>query len=116
MNEQEKTIQQLNTKIAELEKINGELQSEISEVIKLVRQIIGVLGLLDANGTSIKPELLSGEDSVFSLLLNSLSDIIGLITKSKLPIIGQRYEKKLEEQFAFVKDIVPIVQKYAIKQ
>ena len=84
----ETTIDQLNQKIAELEKHNGEL----------------------------KAELISGEESVFSLLLTSLSDIIGLITKSKMPIIGKRYEKKLEEQFSFVKDIVPLVQKYATNQ
>lgn len=112
----EKTVAQLESKISELQKHNGELQTEIDEVIKLVRQIIGVLGLLDESGKTIKAELLSGDESVFSLLLTSLSDIIGLITKSKMPIIGQRYEKKLEEKFSFVKDIVPIVQKYATTQ
>lgn len=112
----ENTIAQLESKISELQKHNGELQTEINEVIKLVRQIIGVLGLLDASGKTIKAELISGEESVFSLLLTSLSDIIGLITKSKMPVIGHRYEKRLEEKFSFVKDIVPIVQKYATNQ
>lgn len=107
-----KTIDQLETELSQLLNENEELKNEIAEIIKLVRQIIGVLGLLDASGKSIKPELLSGQESVFSLLLSSLSDIIGLITKSKMPLIGHRYEKKLEEQFSFVKEIVPIVQKY----
>lgn len=116
MSEQEKTDAKLQAKILELEKENNELKSEITEIIKLVREIIGVLGFLDENGKSIKPELLSGDKSVFSLLLISLSDIIGLITKSKMAVIGTRYEKKLEEKFSFVKDIVPIVQKYATNQ
>lgn len=113
MNEDKQLIQDLKIKILSLEMENKELKGEISEIIKLIRQIIGVLGLMDETGESIKPELISGEESVFSLLLGSLSDIMGLITKTKMPIIGKKYEAKLEAQFAFVKDIVPIVQKYA---
>lgn len=116
MKENEMLVEQLRAKILALEAENNELKSEISEIIKLIRQIIGVLGLMDKTGEAIKPELISGEESVFSLLLDSLSDIMGLITKTKMPIIGKKYEAKLEAKFAFVKDIVPIVQKYATNQ
>lgn len=116
MNDSEEIILELKAKMLALIQENNEQKAEIAEIIKLIRQIIGVLGLLDETGEAIKPELVSGEESVFTLLLGSLSDIMGLITKTKMPIIGKKYEAKLEEKFAFVKDIVPIVQKYATNQ
>jgi len=97
--------------IAESE--NKLLAQETAEVVSLIRKICGILGFMDTKTNSIKPELLSGETNVFGLLLESLSGIIGLITKSKMPVIGKKYEKQLDEQFSFVKDIVPLVEKYA---
>ena len=106
-------IDLLNVKIKALEADNSELNAEIAEVIKLVREIIGVLGLLDVSGTTIKPELLSGDESVFSLLFVSLGDIMGLITKSNMPILGKKYTAKLADKFRFVEGIIPLIQKYS---
>lgn len=106
-------LEMLQKQLIAAEAENKQLKKEIAEVINLVRRIIGVLGLLDEKTNAIKPELLSGEESPLGLLMEALSGIVALITKSKMPVIGKKYEKELEEKFAFVKDIVPIVEKYA---
>jgi hypothetical protein len=116
MEDNSRLIKLLQDKVLRLEKENTELKAEAQEIIKVVMQIVGVLGLLDESGTKVKAELLNGEEGVFSLLLSSLSDIIGLITKSKMPMIGARYEKQLEQKFAFVKEILPLIQKYSTEQ
>lgn len=89
-----------------------EKEQDIAALINITRGILGILGLIDERTGKVKEEYLSGEENVLEPILASIPEIMGLLTQVKLPIIGKRAEEKLEKKFAFVKQIVPIIEKY----
>jgi hypothetical protein len=91
--------QQLENLLAQ----NKQFKADKEELIEMVKNIVKVLGLADENG-NIKQEIVSGEISPMKTILKKLSGIM-------LDLVGN--QKKLEKDFEFVKNVIPILGRYA---
>lgn len=98
---------QQQEQIKQLIEQNRQYKTDIKELIEVVRNIVLVLGLLDEQTGMIKAEYLSGEENPIKAILKSIS---GLVTDMMIR------PKKVEEKFAFVQTILPILERYATKQ
>jgi len=98
-----KKIEVPEEQLQELLRQNKEFKQDRDELIIMVKNIIKVLGLTNANG-DIKPEIISGETSPLKIILKKLSGIVLDITLNP---------KKIEAEFEFVKNIIPLLAKYA---
>lgn len=52
------------------------------------------------------------EESYGTVIFESLNRLLGKMASTKMPVIGKRYEKELEQQFMFVQALIPMAGKY----
>lgn len=102
---------QLKSLLAQLE----EAKQERKILYDIALSIMVLLGYADAKTRKPIPEIISGEESWMPGMLKSLADVMGLLTKTKFAITDnqkKKYEAELAEKFAFVKNLMPLMQKY----
>lgn len=90
----------------QLEKLlaqNKQFKADKEELIIMVKNIVRVLGLSDDQG-NIKEEIISGEVSPMKTILKKLSSIVLDLAVNP---------KKIEADFLFVKNVIPILARYA---
>jgi len=87
-------------------------KAEIEELKTCVISILRVLGLLDEQTQTIKAEIKSGEESYFPHILKALMKVVKLLAQAQVPVIGKSAEKELVETFAFIKTILPLIEKH----
>lgn len=85
---------------------------EIDALKDVVVDVIKLLGLYDEKTKSIKAEVREGKGFIMPII-KSLKDVGFLLAQSKMGFPGA--EKELLEKFAFIKNILPLVDKYAGK-
>jgi hypothetical protein len=94
-----------------------EAKEERKTLLKIGYCIMGLFGFLDENG---KPDqkIISGEESWIPGLLKSLGDVMVMLTAAKMGTenMKKRNIEKLKEKFGFVKDFLPLMQKYGAEQ
>ena len=92
-----------------LKSTNAELSGEIATLKEVVLSIIGLFGLLDEKTGTIKASIQSGEESYFKHILKALNKIIMMVTMAQ---ISKSSEKELADTFAFIKKVIPLINKY----
>ena len=83
------------------------------EVEKLKNMTMSILKLLNLNNEktgTIKQSIQSGEEGYFKHILKGLNKVVGLLVQAQF---SKSAQKELEETFAFIKNIIPIANKYA---
>lgn len=90
-----------------------ENKADILEFKSCVLSILSLMGLLDEKTETLKESIKTGEEGYFGPILKSLSEVISLLGQAQIPIIGKKAEAKLVQKFAFIKNILPIVEKHA---
>lgn len=101
---------------AQLERLLALLQenkADIHELKNVVVSILRLLGIWDDKTNSIKESIKTGEEGYFGNILKGLGDVISLLTRAQVPIIGKKAEAELMQKFAFLKTLVPIIEKHA---
>lgn len=88
-----------------------ENQKDIHACMNVIKGVLNVFGLLDEKG-NLKPEM-SDSSKVIPPMLKSLGDVVGLMAKSQMPILGKKAEADLAAKFHFFSEIKPLVEKYA---
>lgn len=100
---------------AKLEKLleeNTQLKADIDLLKGVVIDILKVLGLLDPQQNVLKKEIESGEEGFTKPLLKALGEVTKLLIMSK-GFGGKDAERQLNEKFAFIPKLFPILKKYA---
>lgn len=87
-----------------LTQIEGLKESE-QKVVQLVKNIVISLGIATSDG-NIKPEIVNGEVNVIKLISKEMG-------KMMLDTLTENGKKRLDERFGYIKDIIPILEKYA---
>lgn len=101
--------EQLNSLLTQLDDANNERKVLKSSVM----QIMDFIGLIDKNTGTLKEEIASGEESFIPSMLKALGDVMGLLTKSSMPFsLGKKAKEDLANKFAFIQDLLPIINKY----
>jgi hypothetical protein len=100
-----KLIQVPEEKLASLLQQIEELKKSEAEVVSLVKNICKAIGIAGEDGT-IKPEIARGETNVIKLI----AKVMGGYALDTFTPSGK---KRLDEKFAFVVNIIPILEKYA---
>lgn len=115
----QKTLQgmldNLAAKDAELE----QCYHEQKVLFEIAITIMKLFGMVEKGQKKIKPEILSGEESFVPGMLSSLADVSGLLIKVKLSVTENQKKKNetaLAEHFSFLKDLIPLVQKYGERE
>lgn len=96
-----------------------EAKEERKILYDIALSIMVLLGYADAKTRKPIPEIINGEESWMPGMLKSLADVMGLLTKTKFAITDnqkKKYEAELAEKFAFVKNLMPLMQKYGNEQ
>jgi hypothetical protein len=88
-------------------------RKDILLLSEVILDFVGVLGLLEKDKKTINPDVMSGEQSVFPLILKSVSTIISLMGQAQVPIMGRSAKEELEKKFSFIPKIVPLIKKYS---
>jgi hypothetical protein len=91
---------------------NAEYKKDVVELKECIISVLRLMGLLDETTKTLKAEIKSGEESYFSPILKSLSDVVKLLTLSQLPIVGKKHEEQLVQKFSFIKQILPLIEKH----
>jgi hypothetical protein len=104
-------LKENNIKIAEAD-------AERQVLIKIAFEIMNLFGYIDPKTGKMKPEVLSGEESFIPGMLKSLGDVTSLLIGAKNPFksLAQKNKDKLQEKFAFVQILIPLLQKYGNEQ
>lgn len=89
-----------------------EKNADIDTLVNVIASLCRVLGLVDEKTGKVKPEYLTGQENIFTGVAKGIGDVLVLMTQSKVPVIGKQAEKKLNERFAFMADIAPLIIKY----
>lgn len=92
-----------------------EANKERQILIKIAYSIMDLFGFIDNETGKMKPEIISGEESFIPGMLKSLGDVTTLLMSAKTPFksMREKAEQKLAEKFSFVKDLIPLLQKYS---
>jgi hypothetical protein len=99
------TIEVSKVKLESLLNQIEELKASEAAVVSLVKNIVISLGIANANGT-IKPEIQSGEKNVIKIISKEMG-------KMMLDTITEAGKERLDKRFGYIKDIIPILNKYA---
>jgi hypothetical protein len=89
-----------------------EYQGDITELKSAVTNILKLFGLLDETTGTIKTEIQNGEESYFKHILKALNKTVGLLMMAQ---VSKKSQAELEIQFAFIKTLIPIINKHAGK-
>lgn len=103
--------ERLTTLLNQLDEADQERQILKGATIK----IMSLMGLINPETGTMKEEIASGEESFIPGMLKSLSDVVALLTKSNLPAFmggGDKAKDALAEKFGFIKELLPIINKY----
>ena len=87
-------------------------EAERKALFGLALNICDVLGVLDEN-KKIRAGIVNGEDNVLKYVLGSLTGLMSDFATAQIPGVGRKAKERIEQRFAFLKEIVPIIQKYA---
>lgn len=90
---------------------NKAMREDLENLYDVVISMVDVLGLLTPDKKNILPEIVSKEKSVIPIIMKSVMDIITLMGQSQVPVLGKRAEKQLEEKFAFLQKVLPLIDK-----
>lgn len=85
-------------------------EKEVNELREVICSILDVLGLYDKETGDIKESIKKGEETYLKPIIKSIGDLMRLLTLSSL---SSKYKSELENKFAFIQKIFPIVEKYA---
>lgn len=91
---------------------NSEYKKDVVKLRECIISVLRLMGLFDETTKTLKAEIKSGEESYFSPILKSLSDVVKLLTLSQLPIVGKKHEEQLVKKFSFIKQILPLIEKH----
>lgn len=105
-------IETLLNKNQVLKEQAAEYNADILALRDCVNDILRLMGLFDEETQSIKEDIKTGEESFIGPVLKSLGDVTVLLTQSKMPVFGKKYEEKLVQKFSFIKRVLPLVEKY----
>ena len=94
----------------ELIAIIKENEKDIAVLKDCVISITDVLGLYDKTTGSLKKEVKEG--SYLKPIIKSLGEVMGMLTMSKM---GFGDDKELLKKFEFIKNVLPLIEKYANK-
>jgi hypothetical protein len=89
------------------------IQSQNADIATLkdcVISITDVLGLYDSKAGSLKKEVKEG--NYLKPIIKSLGEVMGMLTMSKM---GFGDDKALLKKFEFIKNVLPLIEKYANK-
>lgn len=90
----------------------SEKEADLAEMKSVIISVLDLLGILNEEKTTIRAEIQSGEESYFKYILKALNSTIMLITKAQFSSGAQ---KEMAEKFAFIKNLIPIINKYSQK-
>jgi hypothetical protein len=102
----QETIEVPKAQLENLLAQNKQYKADKEELIEMVKNIVKVLGLSDEDG-NIKEEITSGEVSPMKTILKKLSSIVLDLAVNP---------KKIEKEFEFVKNVIPILARYAVEK
>jgi hypothetical protein len=88
---------------------NTEYKEEITVLRKSIFKILALLGLVNTETNSLKEDI---DTHYVKYILKALTSVIGLLSTSKF---SKSAERELLEKFAFIKELMPIIKKYAGK-
>ncbi len=94
----------------ELVAIIKENEKDIAVLKDCVISITDVLGLYDQKTGSLKKEVKEG--NYLKPIIKSLGEVMGMLTMSKM---GFGDDKALLKKFEFIKNVLPLIEKYANK-
>jgi hypothetical protein len=111
---EDKLIQISESKLRILLARNEEAEHEIKILKGSAISIMDLMGLIDKDTQTVKPEIASGEESFIPGMLKSLTEVVSLLTMAQMPkkLGGAKAEEKLAVKFAFVKELVPVINKH----
>ncbi len=89
---------------------NATQKQEIDALKDTVIDVIKLLGLYDPVTKTIKAEVREGK-GVFGPIIKSIKDISFLLVQAKMGFPNA--EAEILEKFAFIKNVLPLVDKYA---
>lgn len=99
--------------VDQLEKLLFQLKDQKKDLLELKNCVVSVLrlmGLLDEKTGTIKESVRSGNESYFKHIIKALKDVVMLMTMARF---NKASETELMEKFAFIKTVLPLVDKYA---
>ncbi len=85
-------------------------EKDIAVLKDCVISITDVLGLYDQKTGSLKKEVKDG--NYLKPIIKSLGEVMGMLTMSKM---GFGDDKVLLKKFEFIKNVLPLIEKYANK-
>jgi len=86
-------------------------KKETEELIHVVKCVLVLLGLMDQQTGTIKEAIRTGEESYMKHIMKSLKNVLVLLGKAQF---SKGSEKELVEMFSFIKNVIPMIDKYAI--
>lgn len=110
-NQPEETVPVPKSLLEAMVKQGEETRIETEILYNTCISIMALLGLVDSDGR-VKSEVLSGEESWLPCVLKGAKDIVSLLLQMKIPGIGKKAEAELIEKFKFLKEVMPLVEKY----
>lgn len=97
--------------LTECENLRAKCQTQdldVAQLKKVILEVIKVLGLVDETGKADEA-ILSGEKNFVKPILKSLTRVMKLLAMSG---VSPGSKKELEDTFAFIKDLLPILKKH----
>lgn len=94
---------------------NEGYKDDTEKLLKVANGIIDVLGLRDEKTGQIKEEYLNGSESPMPSIIKSAMGLVKDMTQAQAPIKALREpaERRIKEQFEFIKYLTPVLKKYA---
>lgn len=111
MAENEEIVQVKKAELEMLIQQKNEQDKEIAILKNSIIKLMEILGIAE-NGVMNK-KILTGEEPFMGPLLGSLGHITRLMVQSEMPIVGKRAAKEIEEKFHFIKELLPVIEKYS---
>lgn len=102
------------TQLDSLLNILADYKKDIAELHTCIVAVLDLMGLYDHQTHDIKEGIKTGKDSYFKYILRALGDVVSLLTQAKLGFKGA--EQEILEKFAFIKNILPLIEKHGRKQ
>lgn len=112
MSEDVKMVSIPETQLNDLLTQNEDLKKDVVLFRSCVMKFCAVLGIATPDGLNIKPEIVSGNESVIGSIMKSAGDILLLFGQTSMPGLKGRAEKKIKEKFSFFEDALPLIDKY----
>lgn len=89
---------------------NSAYREDIKELKEVIYNILDLLGILDKTTGTIKESIKTGEEGYFKHIAKALTGTALLLGKAQ---ISKAAAAELEQSFAFIKNFIPIAEKYA---